>query len=233
MILWSASRVGKRGSLLSVLAVSVWLLTGTPTNGQAATAPAASAAPTKTTVQAAQKRLLALGYQPGAADGVMGAKAIAALKKFQSDHNLPATGVLDPKTTDALNAANASSDNKPMPSAVSTNKNAAPLPVVPESLVGKRYVTSEHDRLFFLKDGDVAERNGNYGVVYANQAVAFDGNGQNPTAWCKYQQEQNKVTITCDHGVTAEFTINRDGSLTGPAEGMWGETAFANLTEVK
>jgi hypothetical protein len=84
-----------------------------------------------------------------------------------------------------------------------------------------------------LKDGDVAERNGNYGVVYANQAVAFDGNGQNPTAWCKYQQEQNKVTITCDHGVTAEFTINRDGSLTGPAEGMWGETAFANLTEVK
>ena len=87
--------------------------------------------------------------------------------------------------------------------------------------------------VYLLEGRRRGRENGNYGVVYANQAVAFDGNGQNPTAWCKYQQEQNKVTITCDHGVTAEFTINRDGSLTGPAEGMWGETAFANLTEVK
>jgi peptidoglycan hydrolase-like protein with peptidoglycan-binding domain len=104
MILWSASRVGKRVSLLSVLAVSVWLLTGTPANGQASTAPAASAAPAKTTIQAAQKSLLALGYQPGAADGVMGAKVIAALKKFQADHSLPVTGQLDRKTLDALDA---------------------------------------------------------------------------------------------------------------------------------
>lgn len=113
-------------------------------------------------------------------------------------------------------------------------KPATPAPlVVPESLVGKRYVTSEHDRLFFLKDGDVAERNGQYGVLYANQSAAFDGNGQNPTTWCKYEQEHNKVTITCDHGVKADFTINRDGSLTGPVEGMWGEAAFARLTELK
>jgi hypothetical protein len=56
------------------------------------------------TVQAAQGRLLALGYQSGAADGVMGAKAIAALKKFQADHGLSATGQLDRKTLEALNA---------------------------------------------------------------------------------------------------------------------------------
>ena len=104
MIPWSASRVGKRVSLLGVLAVSVWLLTCTPANGQAATVPAPSAAPTKTTIQATQKRLLALGYQPGVADGVMGAKAIAALKKFQSNHSLPVTGQLDRKTLDALDA---------------------------------------------------------------------------------------------------------------------------------
>jgi peptidoglycan hydrolase-like protein with peptidoglycan-binding domain len=104
MILWSASSLGKRVSLLGVLAVSVWLLTGTPANGQAATAPATSTAAAKKTIQGAQERLLALGYQPGAADGVMGAKAIAALKKFQSDHSLPVTGQLDRKTLDALNA---------------------------------------------------------------------------------------------------------------------------------
>jgi peptidoglycan hydrolase-like protein with peptidoglycan-binding domain len=102
MTLWSASNIGKRGSLLGVLAVSVWLLTGTPANGQAATAPAASATPAKKTIQTAQKRLLALGYQPGTADGVMGAKAIAALKKFQLDHSLPVTGQLDRKTLDDL-----------------------------------------------------------------------------------------------------------------------------------
>ena len=105
MILWSASSIGKRVSLLGALAVSVCLLTGTPAYGQALTVPATSIAPTKTTVQAAQKRLLALGYEPGVADGVMGAKAIAALRKFQSDHSLPVTGQLDRKALDALDAA--------------------------------------------------------------------------------------------------------------------------------
>jgi len=52
------------------------LLTAAPANAQAATAPAASTAPAKKTIQAAQERLLALGYQPGAADGVMGAKGL-------------------------------------------------------------------------------------------------------------------------------------------------------------
>lgn len=49
MVLWSASSIGKRVSLLGVLAVSVWLLTGTPANGQAAKAPAASTAAGKKT----------------------------------------------------------------------------------------------------------------------------------------------------------------------------------------
>jgi peptidoglycan hydrolase-like protein with peptidoglycan-binding domain len=105
MILWSTSSIGKRVSLFGVLAVSVWLLTGTPAYGQAATAPATSTAAAKKTIQAAQERLLALGYQPGAADGVMGAKGIAALKKFQADRSLPVTGQLDRKTLDALDAA--------------------------------------------------------------------------------------------------------------------------------
>jgi hypothetical protein len=103
VILWSAFSIGKRVSLLGVLLVSVCLLTGTQANGQAATAPAASTAAAKKTIQAAQERLLALGYQPGSADGVMGARAIAALKKFQSDHGLPVTGQLDRKTLDVLN----------------------------------------------------------------------------------------------------------------------------------
>lgn len=119
MFLWSASNVAKRISFLGVLAVSVWLQTYASASGQAANAPAASTAPRKTTIQAAQQRLLALGYQPGVADGVMGPKAIAALKKFQSDHSLPATGQLDRKTVEALNAEDAKAPN------ASANKDTA------------------------------------------------------------------------------------------------------------
>jgi hypothetical protein len=52
--------------------------------------------------QEAQRQLKVLGYEPGAADGAMGSRTVGALKKFQADHSLPATGVLDKKTLDAL-----------------------------------------------------------------------------------------------------------------------------------
>jgi peptidoglycan hydrolase-like protein with peptidoglycan-binding domain len=79
---------------------------------QPTTAPGASASATKRTIQGAQERLQALGYQAGSPDGVLGAKTIAALKKFQSDHELSATGVLDRKTLDALNSPNPSKTAK-------------------------------------------------------------------------------------------------------------------------
>lgn len=42
-----------------------------------------------------QNQLLALGYQIGTADGVMGKRTVAAIKKFQHDNNLPSTGQAD------------------------------------------------------------------------------------------------------------------------------------------
>ena len=52
-----------------------------------------------------QKRLLALGYPAGTADGVMGKKAVDALKAFQKDNNLPVTGELNNETIDKLRTA--------------------------------------------------------------------------------------------------------------------------------
>lgn len=49
-----------------------------------------------------QRLLLALGYQPGTADGVMGKRTVDALKKFQQDNNLPKTGQADYATIGKL-----------------------------------------------------------------------------------------------------------------------------------
>jgi peptidoglycan hydrolase-like protein with peptidoglycan-binding domain len=80
---------------------------------------------TKKIIQGAQERLLALGYQPGAADGVMGAKAIAALKKFQSDHSVAVTGQLDRKTLDALGVASPASPSLTQQSKSSASEKVA------------------------------------------------------------------------------------------------------------
>jgi len=53
-------------------------------------------------LRAAQQRLNQLGYDAGAADGVMGTKTRNALMTFQSDWNLPRTGRLDSATSQAL-----------------------------------------------------------------------------------------------------------------------------------
>jgi hypothetical protein len=45
-------------------------------------------------VEAAQKRLETLGYDPGAADGVFGDKTAAAIAAYQKAASLPVTGAL-------------------------------------------------------------------------------------------------------------------------------------------
>ena len=46
-----------------------------------------------------------LGYKPGPIDGRSGPRTREALKQFQKDEGLPATGVLDAETTQRLRAA--------------------------------------------------------------------------------------------------------------------------------
>jgi peptidoglycan hydrolase-like protein with peptidoglycan-binding domain len=52
-----------------------------------------------------QEMLTALGYNPGRIDGKPGPKTREALKLFQKEAGLPATGVLDAETTQRLRAA--------------------------------------------------------------------------------------------------------------------------------
>lgn len=62
-------------------------------------------------VLAMQQRLAALGYAPGAADGIFGSRTRSAVLTFQAENDLPTTGAADPATRAALYADAA----KPMP----------------------------------------------------------------------------------------------------------------------
>ena len=53
-------------------------------------------------IKRAQEALKAKGQDPGAVSGRMHAKTQEALREFQKENNLPATGVLDKKTAEKL-----------------------------------------------------------------------------------------------------------------------------------
>jgi hypothetical protein len=89
---------------LMLMAVSACLWAQPSPTGPSVATPKDSESPSQNTIQGAQQRLQALGYQPGSADGIIGAKTVLALKKFQADHKLPITGALDARTVDALKA---------------------------------------------------------------------------------------------------------------------------------
>jgi hypothetical protein len=55
-----------------------------------------------TKIMQAQQKLSALGYDLGAADGLLGPRTRQALQAFQRDHELAITGTLDPQTLEAL-----------------------------------------------------------------------------------------------------------------------------------
>jgi len=55
-----------------------------------------------TTVTAVQSQLAEQGYYRGAIDGVYGPELRAALRRYQSDHNLPASGSLTAATLQSL-----------------------------------------------------------------------------------------------------------------------------------
>lgn len=72
-------------------------------------------------VQAVQSALIASGYDvgPTGADGKLGPKTTAAIKKYQADHGLTPTGSVDDATKDVLGAATAAVVSTPAGKVVS------------------------------------------------------------------------------------------------------------------
>ena len=69
--------------------------------------PAGLAAASDPQVEAVQRRLAELGYEPGTADGLMGPRTRTALRALQRDRGLPQSGRIDAATLAALGLAEA------------------------------------------------------------------------------------------------------------------------------
>jgi peptidoglycan hydrolase-like protein with peptidoglycan-binding domain len=85
----------KTATLLTAATLAVAITTG-PAIAQTA-APSASQ-PDRAQVERVQKALKDAGHDPGAIDGVMGARTSAALKAYQTKEGLSASGQLDDAT---------------------------------------------------------------------------------------------------------------------------------------
>ena len=64
--------------------------------------PVVTAVPADWRIGQAQDRLKAVGFDPGPLDGVLGPRTREALRRYQASQGLPATGVLDEATRQAL-----------------------------------------------------------------------------------------------------------------------------------
>ena len=98
-------------------------------------------------------------------------------------------------------------------------------------VIGNTYATSAGDTIKFLDNGRAVEINGKP-AIYRDQMVDFDSTGRYAQTECTYKQDGRNVTLTCEPKTDAVFTVNADGSLTGPPGGLWGHPVFSQMVLV-
>ncbi|NDY72203.1 peptidoglycan-binding domain-containing protein [Desulfobacter hydrogenophilus] len=99
-----------------------------------------------------QKKLSALGYAPGPADGMMGNKTRKAIKKFQKSRGLKATGTLDSHTLNLLLNRTSNAD-RPTGKNNTPDKNK-PHKQDPRSKVSKKQGQQKHSADQGRKDNE-------------------------------------------------------------------------------
>jgi hypothetical protein len=117
---------------------------------------------------------------------------------------------------------------------------------------GKTYLTADGDKIEFRDKGKALETNGIPRIIYHNQYetcgnvhIIHTNSEDSPTMFqcrdstsgraeaaffdCSYSLDGDKLNLNCPGAEGTPFTVNKDGSLTGPPAGMWGHAAFAHL----
>ncbi|MBA2341213.1 MAG: peptidoglycan-binding protein [Pyrinomonadaceae bacterium] len=139
-------------------------------------------------VKRAQQALAIAGYNVGTPDGVMGTRTTTALRKFQSDKNIPQTGKLDEATLVALGLAGGSLNAAP--STVVSIQQSTPV-VLTDTVNALAYTFDERDGrkgilaatnagLFRTYDPTVGWERISYGANFDSRTLCVSVNSQNP-----------------------------------------------------
>lgn len=140
----------------------------------------------------AQRELKQRGYSPGPADGLMGKQTKDAIRKFQQAQGLPATGSLDEKT---INLLNAGPSNEKSPT--------------PEKNVGKTSAKSADDTNRILKAQQYLQQLG-----YKPGTPDGMAGKKTTTAVKKFQQDHG-LTVT---GIINDLVLKEMKALLEPTE---------------
>ena len=80
----------------------------------------------RTDMRAVEEALKAKGYNPGKIDGMVDDQARAAIRKFQQDNGMSATGMVDQKTADRLGVRISSKSGRSSTSETSGRRGSSP-----------------------------------------------------------------------------------------------------------
>jgi uncharacterized protein (TIGR02594 family) len=117
-----------------------------------------------------QRRLKALGYDPGPLDGIYGRLTIRAVKAFQRDYGIAVDGIVGPETLDVLFPPHpASSYPSPSPSPQGGGELSLPWYEEALRLKGTREATGNSDNPLILR---WAKR---LGIFYSSDSTAWCG----------------------------------------------------------
>jgi photosystem II stability/assembly factor-like uncharacterized protein len=157
-------------------------------------------------VRRAQAALNTAGYDVGTPDGQTGPRTVAAIRKFQTDRNLPLSSRLDEATLGALGLAAG------IESISSSGRLAAPILNLVESINALAYCTDHHDGklgilaatnagLFRTFDPSLGWERISYGPGLDSRTTAISTSPQNPrTIWVG--TANSGVLVTRDGGTT-------------------------------
>ena len=194
-------------------------------------------------VEQAQKKLMELGYDPGQIDGKMGKKTIAAIKSFQKDNALQATGELNELTIKKLDI---SITILPDPGTLTSITDAAPGKTMLFKVTGKTSGGSVWGTDMYTTDSTLALvavhagvlKDGEEGIVkvtFAPGQSKYKGtarNGVTSSAWESYNLSYTVEAVTLEvEDILSEPTVMSDpGNLANLAGVKPGDTMLFKVT---
>jgi hypothetical protein len=114
--------------------------------------------PSDSQVMTVQQKLAEAGYDPGPADGLMGAKTTSAIRKYQQEHGLPVTGQISDPLLIALDRVEEKKEAGHLQeTAAQESFISPPVPATPPPPVDEVMDIAENEKLPVEKRGIIAE----------------------------------------------------------------------------